>query len=165
METTIEKKRTRTETVFENPVFVIIDDYKIRLCNVYLYDDMGTAFRGQLKLFDNEAPFYFTFDRRHMHYLKIKGYRDSYFLQNLFRLKYDRYGKMFLSCNPDYPDTMLKYHPIGGYIDGILDKTKGMNDLRSLVVKKKTNPYIFSGFRHIKNKLSLIGEAIEIIKL
>ena len=164
MENVIEKKVFRIRTEFVNPVFILIGDNPIRLSNVFLYDDLNTAFLGHLKLFYNEAPFYFTFDRKHLRKLLIKGYKDAFFLPNLFKLKYDKYGKMFLACNPDMPNTMLKYHSIGGYINDKLNIHKGMEDLRNLVIAKRKNPDIYAGFKYVKNKLSLLGEAIEIIK-
>jgi len=169
METIIEKKQLKLSlTRFQNPVFIYInDEIKIRLSNVYIYDDLAPilTFKGDIKLFSNEA-LYVVFNENQMEELTMKGHKNCYFIPNLFKLKEegDRYGKLFLSCNPDMPNCTIKHYPIGSYINGQLDKKKALNDLRMLVEVRKKNPYLFAGFVKTKHTISLYGEAIELIK-
>jgi len=169
METTIEIKHLKPSlTKFQNPVFIYInDEIKLRLSNVYIYDDLAPVltFKGDIKLFSNEA-LYVVFNENHMQEFTMKGYKNCYFIPNLFKLKEegDKYGKLFLSCNPDIPNCTIKHYPIGCYTNGQLDKKRALNDLRMLVGVRNNNPYLFTGFTAVKNKISLYGEAIEIIK-
>ena len=151
METTIEKKKQKLTKLDEDILIYIEKDIYIKFVNVFEFPGSDGKYIGHFNIWNDNAPFYILFNRPLIRKLQIKGYRNCVFIPNSFTIGFDKNNKMYLRCNPESGNIMLKYHRI-----------LSIKDIRKLVVLKQKGCNIFAGFPRMKG-IAKIGEAIQII--
>jgi hypothetical protein len=148
---------TQTKTPVKTIMTLVKDEILIYLSKevyikfhkVFVFNSSPDLFMGHIKIWDDYCPFYFLFNRDCMKQLNIKGYQNCTFILNSFRISYDKNQKMYLRCDPDNGNVMLKYHPI-----------TTRDNLKDLVHLKHNGHILHCGFS-TSNKYH--GEAYEFI--
>jgi hypothetical protein len=150
---TISRKQSSVsqDTRLFNDVFLYVKDgVYIKLTKVFLLPDSDNVYVGHVKIWEENAPFYFVFKSCDLYTLNIKGHKNSKFLPNMFRLKTDKKGKKFLTCVIDRADAEVKYYGITNTVD--LEKVKKLKNLYpdTFIGMSKTDPTLGEAFQIIK---------------
>lgn len=149
---TIEK--TRMIKVNEDVLIYIKNDVYLKFSKIFQFPNSPESFIGHITIWEDNAPFYFLYNRDLVKKLYVKGYNKCVFIPNSFLTGYDKKNKLYLRCVNEGANCYLKYYPI-----------KSIDDMRNLVLLRQQGHIIHAGFaKNITGNLSYMGEAIEIIK-
>lgn len=147
---TVKRNNPVQRTQIFNSIYLYIkEDCYIKFSKVFTFPDSDDCFVAHIKIWNDQAPFYFVFKQADLYPLTIKGYKNCMFVPNMFKAKTDKKGRTFLACNIDEPNTEVRYFPIYNKTD--YDRVKKLKNLY---------PNTFISF----NEKDGNGEAFQIIK-
>ena len=152
---TIEKQDVQKLVPVDNQVNVYInEDIHPPFMRVFHFPSNPDSFLGHMDIWNDHAPFYFLWTTSDQSKKPIKGYHKSYFVENHFRIGYDKHSKMYLRADKT-GNIRLMYHPI-----------KDRSDKLKIDEFKKRGRFIVDAYEESSiNSEFIHGEAIELIDI